>query len=211
MSEEDAFLSAIVANPDDQTAKLVYADWLEERDDPRAEIVRLKVKVATQEDGWVAAQDRLAELEPMVAARWLVQLDGPVWCISGNIVESRPFGPGGTEIRRGTRLFKGNAKLHLADLDSGYWLFRPSPPWTPQFRVVGRHRKSLDWIACYLRPEYATNWRVELVYQPGALVRLKKEGWLGFGLKRGDFVCPEDKSSPDALRLLLERLGLRLE
>ena len=55
---------------------------------------------------------------------------------------------------------------------------------------MGRHRKSLDWIACYLRPGYTTNWRVELTYQPGVLVRLKKEGWPGFGLKKGDFESP---------------------
>src|SRR5262245_42997085 len=104
MTEEQAFLSAIVANPDDQTAKLVYADWLDERDDPRAEIVRLKVTVDTLADGWVAARDRLAELEPTAPARWLVLLDGPVWCISGNIVHSRSSGPGGAETRHGTRL-----------------------------------------------------------------------------------------------------------
>lgn len=28
MSDEDAFLRAIQANPDDVTAKLAYADWL---------------------------------------------------------------------------------------------------------------------------------------------------------------------------------------
>jgi hypothetical protein len=54
-----------------------------------------------------------------------------------------------------------------------------------------------------------TNWRVELVYQPSALVRLKKEGWPGFGLQRGAFVCPEDKSSPEAIRGLLTACGAR--
>jgi uncharacterized protein (TIGR02996 family) len=209
MSEEETFLSTIVANPDDQTAKLVYADWLEERDDTRAEIVRLRVKVAAQEDGWEAARDRLAELEPTAPARWLVLLDGPVWCISGNIVESRPFGPGGAETRRGTRLFRGNAKIYLADTQWAYTLFNDPPGEWDRVRVISRHRKSLKWIGCIIRTALTTNWHLELVYQPGPLVRLKEAGWLGFGLKRGDFVCPEDKSSPEALQLLLERLGLR--
>jgi uncharacterized protein (TIGR02996 family) len=97
VTEEQAFLSAIMANLDDRTAKLVYADWLADRDDSRAEILRLMVKVAAQEDGWIVARERLIELEKTAPVRWLAQLDGPVWCVAGNIIESRPFGP----LRRG--------------------------------------------------------------------------------------------------------------
>jgi uncharacterized protein (TIGR02996 family) len=39
MSEE-AFERVIAASPDDDTARLVYADWLEERADPRGELLR---------------------------------------------------------------------------------------------------------------------------------------------------------------------------
>jgi uncharacterized protein (TIGR02996 family) len=35
MSDEEAFLAAIAAAPDDQAPRLVFADWLEERGDPR--------------------------------------------------------------------------------------------------------------------------------------------------------------------------------
>lgn len=46
--EDDiAFQRAILANPSDTTLKLVYADWLQERDDPRAEFVRLQVQLYT--------------------------------------------------------------------------------------------------------------------------------------------------------------------
>jgi uncharacterized protein (TIGR02996 family) len=38
---EEAFLEGIRANPADNTARLVYADWLEERGDPRAEYLRV--------------------------------------------------------------------------------------------------------------------------------------------------------------------------
>ncbi|MCI0701325.1 MAG: TIGR02996 domain-containing protein [Planctomycetia bacterium] len=41
MSDEAAFLRAIQANPADSTAKLVYADWLDEHgEQERAEYVR---------------------------------------------------------------------------------------------------------------------------------------------------------------------------
>ncbi|MBY0456975.1 MAG: TIGR02996 domain-containing protein, partial [Gemmataceae bacterium] len=195
MTEEQTFLSAIMAQPDDVTAKLVYADWLQDRDDPRAEIVRLKVQVAEREGDWVAARERLTELEETAPVRWLVQLDGPVWCLAGNVVPERAFGPGGAETRRGTRLFKPNAKVYLASTRHSYAILTP-PAYPEAVRVVGRHRKSVDWIGCILRVDIVTNWRVELGYQPGALVRLKKEGWTGFELQRGAFVCPEDKASP---------------
>jgi uncharacterized protein (TIGR02996 family) len=40
-SEEERFLSAIRENPDDDSLRLVYADWLEERGDPRGEFIRI--------------------------------------------------------------------------------------------------------------------------------------------------------------------------
>jgi uncharacterized protein (TIGR02996 family) len=36
------FLEAILAAPEDDTSRLIYADWLEERGDPRAEFIRLQ-------------------------------------------------------------------------------------------------------------------------------------------------------------------------
>src|SRR4051794_36011634 len=40
MTEEDAFLLDLLARPDDEAARLIYADWLADRDDPRAELIR---------------------------------------------------------------------------------------------------------------------------------------------------------------------------
>lgn len=45
MSLEAAFLEAIRAAPSDDTLKLVYADWLDEREDPRGQILRLSVEL----------------------------------------------------------------------------------------------------------------------------------------------------------------------
>lgn len=41
MTEEDFFLLDILARPDDDAPRLIYADWLEDHDDPRAAFVRL--------------------------------------------------------------------------------------------------------------------------------------------------------------------------
>src|SRR5262245_32966204 len=40
MSEEAGFLKALAQEPGDETTRLAFADWLEERDDPRAAWVR---------------------------------------------------------------------------------------------------------------------------------------------------------------------------
>jgi uncharacterized protein (TIGR02996 family) len=41
MNEEAAFIAALVAEPSDRTAALVFADWLDERGDPRGPMMRI--------------------------------------------------------------------------------------------------------------------------------------------------------------------------
>lgn len=45
-----AFLQAIIEHPDDDGARLVYADWLEERGDPRGAFIRVQCELAKIED-----------------------------------------------------------------------------------------------------------------------------------------------------------------
>ncbi len=46
MTEDESFLAEIIAAPDDDGPRLVYADWLEERGDPRAEFIRMQCEEA---------------------------------------------------------------------------------------------------------------------------------------------------------------------
>jgi uncharacterized protein (TIGR02996 family) len=50
-----AFLDTILEEPDDDTTRLVYADWLEDRDDPRGEFIRLQCQLARIE----SAEERI--------------------------------------------------------------------------------------------------------------------------------------------------------
>lgn len=51
MSDEDALLSAITANPAEDTPRLVYADWLDEHDRHiRAEFIRLQIDIAGKQE-----------------------------------------------------------------------------------------------------------------------------------------------------------------
>jgi uncharacterized protein (TIGR02996 family) len=48
MDQNAAFVQAILENPDDDGVRLVYADWLEEHDDPRGEFIRLQIQLARE-------------------------------------------------------------------------------------------------------------------------------------------------------------------
>jgi uncharacterized protein (TIGR02996 family) len=65
---EDAFLQSILENPDDDSVRLIFADWLMERDDPRGEFIRIQCELARLQeplsdwDAWASASERLPEL-----------------------------------------------------------------------------------------------------------------------------------------------------
>src|SRR5262245_37416943 len=46
MTEDEAFIRAIVDSPGDDTPRLVYADWLDDRDDPRGPFLRAEAEWA---------------------------------------------------------------------------------------------------------------------------------------------------------------------
>src|SRR5262245_12848054 len=71
MSDEAALLAAIQTHPDEDTPRLMYADWLDEHGQPeRAEFIRIQCAPDADE----VAADRAAELEERNRARWLVGL-----------------------------------------------------------------------------------------------------------------------------------------
>src|SRR5690349_11303648 len=70
MSDEAAFLKALRDNPADDTARLVYANWLDERNDPRAEFIRLR-----QQHAQLTA--RINELAAQCDPAWLAAVGGP--------------------------------------------------------------------------------------------------------------------------------------
>src|SRR2546430_17578585 len=44
--EEAAFLDRVCADPDDDAPRLIFADWLDERGDPRGEFIPVQVALA---------------------------------------------------------------------------------------------------------------------------------------------------------------------
>src|SRR5262245_32841082 len=64
MDEEVGFLRAIQDRPEDDAARLIYADWLDERGDVRAEYLRLEHQLSR-------LPHRLAELHTQIDPAWL--------------------------------------------------------------------------------------------------------------------------------------------
>ena len=69
MTTADAFLAAILAAPEDDTPRLIFADWLEEDGDPaRAEFIRLQIEYDKHCDPheraplWEPMRQRIREL-----------------------------------------------------------------------------------------------------------------------------------------------------
>lgn len=75
MTQDDAFLQTIIENPDDDSLRLIYADWLEEHNQSeRAEILRLECRLRSPPESCSdhrSLHPRLAELGGKVDIRWV--------------------------------------------------------------------------------------------------------------------------------------------
>ena len=104
MTDDQVFLDTLKTSPADDTARLVYADWLDDRADPRAEYLRLQVQLAE-----TAA--RLAELGDGLDPSWVAAVRWPL--------ESA----GAFKLRSGHEV--GLTRLEQAYVDTG--LFKDVP------------------------------------------------------------------------------------
>ncbi|HJZ56459.1 MAG TPA: TIGR02996 domain-containing protein [Gemmataceae bacterium] len=79
-AEDRAFIRFILDHPEDWTAWLAYADWLDERDDPRAEYLRAQVELAqspADDPRRAELELRIRELCGALPPTWVMILDRP--------------------------------------------------------------------------------------------------------------------------------------
>lgn len=98
-------------------------------------------------------------------------VEGPVWCVVANMGADHPYGPGGAEIRRGTRHFAPGARLYV----------RHTMGWMgdlPDLEVVGRHRATHRYVRMVVDGALLERWRADLVYSP-EVIRLLQPYWDG--------------------------------
>jgi uncharacterized protein (TIGR02996 family) len=80
MDEDAGFLQAMIAAPEDDALRLVYADWLEERGDPRGEYLRCQCARAglqpadPKHTGLLQREAELRRRYPAVILPWLRRL-----------------------------------------------------------------------------------------------------------------------------------------
>jgi uncharacterized protein (TIGR02996 family) len=77
MTNHLSFLRAIAANPGDDSYRLVFADWLEEQGDGRAEFLRLDCRLQALPAGQsrpADLQERWMELRALLSPSWLAIL-----------------------------------------------------------------------------------------------------------------------------------------
>lgn len=80
-TEGRAFIRAILTNPAELTAWLIYADWLDEHDSPlQAEFLRLMARrgqLSDTEPEWYTVEERLQELRAVLEPVWVEVFDRP--------------------------------------------------------------------------------------------------------------------------------------
>src|SRR5260370_26451208 len=90
MTQDEAFLQDIIAHPDDDAPRLIYADWLADHGQPeRAEFIRVECRSAARPltaRKWAALRKRA---EPLGAV-WVARVSRPP---IGACVRSRLFVP----------------------------------------------------------------------------------------------------------------------
>jgi uncharacterized protein (TIGR02996 family) len=77
MAGEESFLAAIKSRPEDWAVRLVYADWLEERSNPRGELIRIEEQMRTlpiYSDRYWKLKPRRNALRQECEAKWLRRL-----------------------------------------------------------------------------------------------------------------------------------------
>jgi uncharacterized protein (TIGR02996 family) len=82
MHDEDGFLAAIRQTPADDVARLVFADWLDEQDDPtcklKAEFIRLELRIANESAANASSlTTQLHQLATKLDRDWLVVISHP--------------------------------------------------------------------------------------------------------------------------------------
>src|SRR5215207_10420738 len=114
MSDEDALLAAIIANPDEDTVRLVYADWLDENgDSERAEFIRLQVAQADKPRMYDADHFRAEALFRKNGEAWLAELP-KLHGIEWEDTFRRGFGYA-IRVQAGELLLRHHARLFAAE------------------------------------------------------------------------------------------------
>lgn len=81
----------------------------------------------------------------------------PTWLITANVLQERKCGEGGIESRRGTKHFRGGAKVYVIGAHWGQ---------CESVIIIGHHRASGRYVQVTTKKRYLENFRMTLCYSP---------------------------------------------
>jgi uncharacterized protein (TIGR02996 family) len=138
MDQEQAFLQAMLEEPRDLTVRLIFADWLDEHDDPRGELLRLSHHLTQETD-----QPYRKQMEDRLRALLEVGV--------------QPVGP-----------FGANAVgMHFAWIPPGVFLMGSPESEQGRILTETQHRVRLTkglWLGAY--PVTQAQWQAVMGYNP---------------------------------------------
>ena len=94
------------------------------------------------------------------------------WCLVGNIVEAHEYGEEHI-IKYGNKQFSPNTKVFINLIYGGMGHER--------ILVIGKPRHSSKYIEIVIARKYVNNFRVQKVFKPAVLERMKKSNWDWWG------------------------------
>ena len=94
------------------------------------------------------------------------------WCLVGNIVTEHEYGED-HEIRYGNKQFRPGAKVFVNLVYGGMG--------HENILVIGNPRRSHRYIEIVIARKYVENFRVQKVYKPQVLERIKNSKWDWWG------------------------------
>src|SRR5947207_5293082 len=130
MNTEEAFLQAIRESPDDDDLRLVFADWLEERDDPHGELMRVQVELSRLPHR-SPRRTALLSRQKLFLSAYPARLLGP-----------RHEGVSFWEVVRGLLHIEANAETFLGPLAGA-----PRPGWIAELNLHGVAAETLERLA----------------------------------------------------------------
>lgn len=118
-AEEQRLLEAVIEEPDDDAPRLVYADWLSSRGDPRGELIQLQCQLAAVPDDERRRSIRMAENK-------LLETHGAAWTrpLHALLPPAQPLAPYKFTFVRG---FIEDVSIPLACMSDLRALFAAAP------------------------------------------------------------------------------------
>ncbi|MBX9626606.1 MAG: TIGR02996 domain-containing protein [Gemmataceae bacterium] len=197
MTTEDALLAAVDAAPGDPTPRLVYADWLDDRGDPRAELVRVEEEMALLPvfgDRFWELKPRRNELRAAAPAGWLARMGYGTVC---RPVFRHGWPDGWRERWRLIREFTerwhglpmpdvGGRQVEVAEVEQR--LGRTLPPSTREFVAFAHDARRNDNYFDFFRDSYQME---DVPGHPAVSLVLQGEGDYHWAARHEDLVLAD--------------------